>query len=310
MLTSLVIGPNAKVATIFGGGSASLRPYYAITPYDGIAAQAKDIKYAVGAMAYKRLPDFGPLLKVVDSEKAGFSLTFFTEPHSVKDRKAIDTLYMDSAILALNDYKNPLIKDDLFYTKLEGLFYPEMDGVYEFGLTCHGTAELFVSGSSKIDNTRDQVPGDSFFGAGTIEMRNQVELKAGTAYNITVEFGSAPTSTMVVPGATSMGGGGFILGGTRALDAEEELVKAVNLAKEVDQVIICAGLNVSNSPPVDKANALSPSSNLKVTIVHTWTSQATSTNSSPACPPQTHRPSWSCNPAPQSPCPGSHPSRP
>lgn len=44
-----VIGPNSKIATISGGGSASLNPYYAITPYGGIKAQAMaDVDFAQG----------------------------------------------------------------------------------------------------------------------------------------------------------------------------------------------------------------------------------------------------------------------
>jgi beta-glucosidase len=40
-----------------------------------------------------------------------------------------------------------------------------------------------------------------------------------------------------------MGAGGFFLGGIRRMDPSEEIAKAVTLAKAVDQVIICAGLN-------------------------------------------------------------------
>jgi beta-glucosidase len=49
---------------------------------------------------------------------------------------------------------------------------------------------------------------------------------------------------MNTQGATSMEKGGFILGGIKRIDSEEELAKAVTLAKEVNQVVICAGLNV------------------------------------------------------------------
>lgn len=31
-----VIGPNAKTRVIFGGGSAQIRPLYAVSPYEGI----------------------------------------------------------------------------------------------------------------------------------------------------------------------------------------------------------------------------------------------------------------------------------
>ena len=33
-----VIGPNAKVAQIMGGGSAQLNPHYRVSPWDGLAA--------------------------------------------------------------------------------------------------------------------------------------------------------------------------------------------------------------------------------------------------------------------------------
>ena len=46
-----VIGPNAKVAQIMGGGSAQLNPYYRVSPYDGLVAAlgADRLVYAAGA---------------------------------------------------------------------------------------------------------------------------------------------------------------------------------------------------------------------------------------------------------------------
>ena len=47
-----VIGPNAKARIVSGGGSASLKASYFITPYDGIAKAAKekgvDVVYHAG----------------------------------------------------------------------------------------------------------------------------------------------------------------------------------------------------------------------------------------------------------------------
>ena len=37
--TIAVIGPNAKVAQIMGGGSAQLNPHYAVSPWDGLVAR-------------------------------------------------------------------------------------------------------------------------------------------------------------------------------------------------------------------------------------------------------------------------------
>jgi beta-glucosidase len=150
---------------------------------------------------------------------------------------------METSFVFLGDYKHPAIKDYLFYADLKGTFTPETDGIYDFGLATHGTAHLFIDGKSVIDNTKDQIAGDSFFGAGTIEKKGAIEIKAGKSYEVLVEFGSAPTSKMEVPGVTAMGAGGVFLGGARRIDPEEEIANAVKLAKEVDQVVICAGLN-------------------------------------------------------------------
>lgn len=61
-----VIGPDAKVAVISGGGSASLAPTYTVTPFDAIVEVARevlnlkpeDIKYARGGNAHKWAPLF------------------------------------------------------------------------------------------------------------------------------------------------------------------------------------------------------------------------------------------------------------
>ncbi len=44
-----VIGPNAAVAQIMGGGSAQLNPHYAVSPLDGIRARAAEVVHARGA---------------------------------------------------------------------------------------------------------------------------------------------------------------------------------------------------------------------------------------------------------------------
>jgi beta-glucosidase len=50
----LVIGPNAKIASYCGGGSASLAPYYTVSPFDGVAAKSKgEVKYVQGVYSHK-----------------------------------------------------------------------------------------------------------------------------------------------------------------------------------------------------------------------------------------------------------------
>ena len=239
-----VIGPNTKSAAYCGGGSASLTPYYTVTPFDGVSAQCQsDVRYELGAYGHKELPLIGRLLQTFDG-KPGFRFRSYDKPPGDSDRKLLDELHLTNSYMFLMDYKVPYIpKDTVFYIDVEGIFVPKEDGIYDFGLTVEGTARLFVDGKLLIDNATKQRPGTTFFGAATVEERAYLDLRAGKAYTIKVEFGSGPTSTLERSAIISFGPGGLRIGGCKRLDPEAEIVKAVQLASEVDQVVIFAGLN-------------------------------------------------------------------
>ena len=58
-----IIGPNAKVARIMGGGSSHVTPHYAVTPFDGIFNKVGDavkIGFEVGCTNHKLLPLIPP----------------------------------------------------------------------------------------------------------------------------------------------------------------------------------------------------------------------------------------------------------
>ena len=148
----------------------------------------------------------------------------------------------------LQDYQNPKLPDNnLYYLEVEGFLVPDESSEYEFGVSVAGTAKLFVNGKMLIDNETKQVCGDSFFGSGTREETGVMKLEKGKEYRIVVTVGTLPTMTVRAPGTTAMGSGGVRIGGTKKTDAKTELEKAIQLAKEVDQVVICAGLNVSKN---------------------------------------------------------------
>ncbi|EFY89499.1 Cel3c putative beta-glucosidase [Metarhizium acridum CQMa 102] len=136
---------------------------------------------------------------------------------------------------------NPKVADT-WYADLEGSFVPDEDCTYELGLVVSGTAKAFVNNELIVDNATKQVAGDAFFGAATREERGFVALKKGEKYDLRVELGSAPRFTLKgdasVPGHGSLG-----VGGCKVIDDQEEIKKSVQLAKEYDQVIICAGLS-------------------------------------------------------------------
>ena len=241
-----VIGPLAKSAAFCGGGSASLRPFYTVTPLDGIKGQATKVQYTMGAAARKMLPTLGPLLRTSDG-KQGFSLKFYLEAHDQPKRELIDELHLQEPNFTLVDYENAKIKDGLFYADIEGELTPDEGGLWDFGITVSGTAQLFIDGKLVVDNKTKQTQGESFFGAGTVEETGSIELEVGKKYSLQVQFGSAPTAVFKrSTGLAPLPGGGLIFGGARHTSPEEELERAVKLAKEVDQVIICTGLGVSH----------------------------------------------------------------
>ncbi|KAJ5113036.1 hypothetical protein N7456_001570 [Penicillium angulare] len=239
--TTLVIGPNAKVATFCGGGSASLRPYYAITPYEGISQKLKyPPSYISGCGTHKALPLLGGQLQAKDGEP-GMSWRVYNEPPTISNRQPVDDLWLENTEIYLVDYENPKV-GDLWYADVEGILVADTDGPFDFGLVVCGTAKLFVNGQLVVDNSTKQVHGDFFYGCGTREEKGRVNLQKGHSYTIKVEFASAPSYTLT-PNNTMVGSGSVRIGGTWVVDDKIEIQKAVELAKQHDQVIICGGLN-------------------------------------------------------------------
>ena len=242
---TLILGPNAKIATYHGGGSASLAAYYAITPFDGISAQlTTPPSYTVGCYAHKELPLLGTILKT-DTGAPGVRFRAYNDPPSVKDRELADDITLTKTEFLLMDYQCPRLKSPLWYADVDGSFVAEEDGRFEMGLGVYGTAKLFVNGELLIDNETTQRKGEMFFNCGTVEEKGILTLKKGETYHMKVEFASAPACKLDQGTNVLFGGGAMRIGGAKVIDADEEVKHAAALAKDADQVIICAGLNVS-----------------------------------------------------------------
>ncbi|KAB8290818.1 hypothetical protein EYC80_008455 [Monilinia laxa] len=240
---TLIVGPNAKIATYHGGGSASLAAYYAVTPFDGISAQLESTPtYTVGAYAHKDLPLLGLLLKT-DKGEMGVTFRAYNDPPTTENRQVADELTLTKTELLMMDYYSSKLKDELWWADIEGYLIAEEDSDFEFGLGVYGTANLYVDGKLVIDNSTKQTRGTMFFSCGTVEERGVVTLKKGQKYHIKVEFASAPSCKLDRGDNVLFGPGAVRIGGAKIIDADEEIAHAAELAKEADQVIICAGLN-------------------------------------------------------------------
>ncbi|KAJ5146247.1 uncharacterized protein N7515_000811 [Penicillium bovifimosum] len=241
----LVIGPNAKISAYSGGGSASLAPYYTVTPFDGVSAKSEgEVQFSQGVYSHKDLPLLGPLMKTADG-KPGFIFKVYNEhPDSSEDRQVVDELHLLESSGFLMDYVNPKIKSNTYYVDMEGTYTPEESGVYDFGVTVVGTGRLLIDDEIVVDNTKNQKQGSAFFGTATIEEKGTKELTAGQTYKVLFQFGSAPTSDLDTRGIVAFGPGGFRFGASRRVSQEELISKAVEQAKTASQVVIFAGLTL------------------------------------------------------------------
>ncbi|KAK1238515.1 hypothetical protein MKX07_006661 [Trichoderma sp. CBMAI-0711] len=238
---TLILGPNAKQATYHGGGSAALRAYYAVTPFDGLSKQLETTpSYTVGAYTHRFLPILGEQCLTPDGAP-GMRWRVFNEPPGTPNRQHIDELFFTKTDMHLVDYYHPKAADT-WYADMEGTYTADEDCTYELGLVVCGTAKAYVDDQLVVDNATKQVPGDAFFGSATREETGRINLVKGNTYKFKIEFGSAPTYTLkgdtIVPGH-----GSLRVGGCKVIDDQAEIKKSVALAKEHDQVIICAGLN-------------------------------------------------------------------
>ncbi len=212
---------------------------------DGINAQlTTPASFTEGCYAHKELPILGYFLKT-DKGVPGMTFKAYTGPPSDPERKLVHETTVLKSEFMMMDYQPPNTTDPLWYADSEGYLTAEEDCDFEFGLGVYGSAKLFIDGKLIIDNATKQTKGTMFFNCGTIEEKGILTLKKGQIYHLKVEFGSAPTSLLEQGKNVLVGGGAFRLGGAKVINADEEVKHAAAMAKDFEQVIICAGLNVS-----------------------------------------------------------------
>lgn len=239
-----VIGPNANIATYCGGGSASLRAYRAVTPLEGIRGIAGDVVFSQGAYGHQMLPLLGKeLLRTVDGKRQGFSLRMYNEARPTKGadaRRVLDERVLDATNPWFVDYEHPDLAD-VWYAEAEAVFTPDVSGEWEFGLSVHGTAELFLDGGLVVSNVADQRLGTSFLGSGTVEETGVKSVEAGRPYRLLVKWGCSKTSELKVEGVVDFGQGGLRFSACPKLDAKKAVAEAVEVARSVEQVVLCVG---------------------------------------------------------------------
>ncbi|KII89537.1 glycoside hydrolase family 3 protein [Plicaturopsis crispa FD-325 SS-3] len=244
-----IVGGNAKAIVLSGGGSASLKPSYYISPFDGlVSALPSDVEvtYSEGARAYMTMPSLDYEMFTANGER-GWIGTWHN--HTSDDsmevvEEPIQTSLIDETRMFIStSYPKGITRK--WTLRLRGQLAPRpKDTNFEFGLIASGRAKLFVDGNLVIDNWTRQRRGDAFFGSGSQEEKGVYTLKAGTKHDVFVEFCNVRAPADGDEDEAVMDSNpGVRLGGAEVQDPDELMAAAVEVAREADVVLAVVGLN-------------------------------------------------------------------
>jgi beta-glucosidase len=220
-----VIGPYAAVAQILGGGSSSVTPHYAVSPFDGIKARAGNkvkVETAPGCHIYKTLPAPAPETLSTADGRIGLSLSLFngTECSGAPAYTEVTTRVQHGWF----DKSVPNVNQESFSMRMEGFFTPKESGVHTLALGGVGWCKLYLDEKLVVDHSHDLDMGKQVFA--------EVELEGGKAYALKLEYywKGDPRWRSVSLGHQP----------PHPLDLIGEAVK---LAQKADVVVVVAGLN-------------------------------------------------------------------
>lgn len=232
--TIAIIGPNAKTAQIMGGGSAQVNAHYAITPYDGIAAQVGDkvqLSYEIGCTNHKMLPRLDTtLLSQNDVQEQSFTITYYSS-FDLSGGSAYQNATNTAEQIWMGTVA-PDVQKENFSARLTGKLTPSESGMHSFGLSSAGLTRLFIDEQLVLDNWTQQTPGDTYFGMGSTEVVASVEMVAGRTYNLRVEYSSEDAPSV----------NGFRVGYLPPI-ATDSIERAAALAAKADVALLFVGLN-------------------------------------------------------------------
>ena len=222
--TIAVLGPNAKVAQIMGGGSAQLNPHYSVSPWQGLVnALGSDalLSFAEGATNHR----FEPLL----------TGTFKTEYFASRDlsgpvvhNETIDNI---QAFL-IGPIGGGKVDPAAFSLRISGTFTPKSDGLHRAGFFATGPARLKIDGKIVADCWTDWTAGQTFFEEGSNEIVGEVSLKAGHPHEVVLEYSAKKSDNLTF--TAFQAGIGKPLG-------MDDIANAAAVAANADIALLCVG---------------------------------------------------------------------
>lgn len=223
-----LIGPNAAVARVGGGGSSGVDPWISVSPVQGFqtALGSKvNITTAEGVSLnrLKAVPVPFGFLRTPDGKREGLLGEYFNDP--AWQGKPVITRVDDSLNLDWKD-KSPGagIGDDHFSVRWTGLFMPNETRVYHFSVESDDGSTLYVDDKLLTSANKQRIPGSML-------------MESGKTYRIRIDYQEALGNASMMFGWKNP---------SRTANAKEPTIaEAVEAAKKAELVILTVG-NSSN----------------------------------------------------------------
>jgi len=248
----LVVGPNAAQARLGGGGSASVTPFYSVSPLEGlreIAGSKVEIEYLEGCSLVGTME---PIREGIEHQDAagrwipGLKAEFFNNGQISEEPDA--TWSVDDVNFSWGwASPGPGVLRFSYAARFSGRLVPPVSGHYRLGVFGQeGCLRLKLNG----EVVYEAWPTDATFEDNYVSRSSVVErdFVAGESVEIVVEYGKRAARGAVrleweVPGRT------------------DPIQNAVTAARSADAVVICAGLsNLYEGGSCDRSNIDLPDS--------------------------------------------------
>lgn len=235
-----LIGPNAKRAIVHGGGSASVKPYYTTTPFDGLQNFVNNpISYARGCDTNKWLPLVSDAKLTTPDGAPGVVVEYYRgdmfkgPPAYIHHKNETDLFLWDSA---------PMDVLPAYSFKVKAKLTPATSGHHTIGFMTVGPGRLFINGELFIDNWDWTEEGEAMFD-GSVDVLKTIHLEANTTVDILVESTNEirPAAKKAFCGRTHQYGGCRI--GYQEESRADLIEEAVDAAKSADVAVVCVGLD-------------------------------------------------------------------
>lgn len=232
-----VIGPNAANARLGGGGSASVSPFYAISPLDGIRDLVGDdveVHFAEGCSQGSNLPTVpGQYLAPKDGDFGdGLTAEYFLKKDYLEggEAKVVKTDEMIDFSWGWASPVTGLPRND-YVVRWSGRLKLPQAGTYAFSLAVQeGIGRVIFDGETIID-CWSQFDENNFEAAYANHAdMSQVHIEEPCEVDVVIEYRKTKTR----------GGAHF---GWTAPFSQDPIEEAVALAEKVDAVIVVGGLS-------------------------------------------------------------------